>query len=125
MKALRPGYILPSAALTVPSRMLGRYALLERVPEVGDLVYGRIISIGQHQSLENKHGRIHEIHDGTRAIFVFGNRYAPDAFEGVVPSTPAREVDLLARSGMIGTMRTKNSNTKDPSADRDPRLPCR
>jgi hypothetical protein len=115
MKALRPGYILPSAALTVPSRLLRDYTPLDRAPELGDLVYGRIVSIGQHQSLENKHGRIHEIHDGTRGIFVYGNRYAPDAFEGVVPDVAAGEVDLLARSGMIGAMRVKNSMTKDPT----------
>jgi hypothetical protein len=82
---------------------------------MGDLVYGRIDYVGEHSSLENKHGRIHAITDGSRAVFVYGNRYAPDAFEGVVPERFERAADLLARSGMIGRMRVKNSSTKDPT----------
>jgi hypothetical protein len=55
------------------------------------------------------------IQDGTKAIFVFGNRYAPDFFEGLVPEELQQEVDLLARSGMIGIVKTKNSQMKDPT----------
>ena len=66
MKKIRPGYILPSAAITVPPRLVRQYEpSLDRAPRVGDLVYGRIQYIGEHSSLENKHGRIHEIHDAT------------------------------------------------------------
>ena len=46
---------------------------------------GRVVYVGQHGSLENKEGRIHMIGDGSRAVFVYGNRYAPDAFEGLIP----------------------------------------
>ncbi len=55
------------------------------------------------------------IHDGTKAIFVFGNRYAPDFYEGVVPDKITEEVDLIARSGVIGIVKTKNSLIKDPT----------
>ena len=65
--------------------------------------------------MENVSGRIHMIHNGTRAIFVFGNRYAPDYYEGLVPTTMMEEVDLLARSGMIGIVQSKNSMIKDPT----------
>jgi hypothetical protein len=82
---------------------------------VGDLVYGRIHVLGQHGSLENKHGRIHEIHDGTRAVFVWGNRYAPDAFEALVPDRATDEADLVARSGIISRMVVKNAEMKDPT----------
>lgn len=116
MKSIRPGTIVPSAALTVPSKSVRFYDPdLQQAPRVGDMVYGRVNYIGQHGSLENKHGRIHAINDGTRAIFVYGNRYAPDAFEGVVPERFSREVDILARSGVIGEMRIKNSAVKDPT----------
>jgi hypothetical protein len=66
-------------------------------------------------NLENKSGRLHNINDGSRAIFVYGNRYAPDHYEGVVPERPAVEVDLRARSGVVGDMRQKNSALKDPT----------
>jgi hypothetical protein len=55
------------------------------------------------------------IHDGTKAIFVFGNRYAPDFYEGLVPGEMTDEVNLLARSGVVGVVKTKNSMIKDPT----------
>jgi hypothetical protein len=115
MKKIRPGFILPSAAFTIQPRQIKGFDKLDRRPQVGDLVYGRIKYVGHHGSLENKQGRIHMVGDGTRAVFVYGNRYAPDAFEGVVPEAPRGEVDLLARSGLVGQMRLKNTATKDPT----------
>jgi len=115
MKRIRPGFILPSAAYTISPRQVKRFVPQEGVPRVGDVVYGRITHLGQHGTLENKQGRIHLATDGTRAVFVYGNRYAPDAFEGVVPDVAMSEVDLLARSGVVGVMRQKNSAVKDPT----------
>ncbi len=114
-KKIRPGYLLPSAAYTISPKQIRLYEMLDRTPLPGDVVYGRVTSIGQHGSLENKQGRIHQINDGVRAVFVFGNRYAPDAFEGFVPETAVTEADVLARSGMIGQVREKNIQMKDPT----------
>ena len=58
---------------------------------------GKVTRIGQHSGLENKNGRIHVINDGSKGVFVFGNRYAPDHFEGYVPDTNLTEVDMLAQ----------------------------
>jgi len=115
MKKIRPGFILPSAAYTIQLRQVKHYAKLDKPPEIGDVLFGRVSYIGEHSSLENKEGRIHMINDGTRAVFVYGNRYAPDAFEGFVPPENVPEVDMLARSGMVGIMREKNTATKDPT----------
>lgn len=113
MKKIKPGYILPSAAFTINRKQIVYRDFIDKKPEAGDLVYGSIVYIGQHKSLENCHGRIHSINDGTKAIFVYANRYAPDAFEGLVPDETTREVDLLTRSGMIGRLVHKNSNVSD------------
>ena len=115
MKKIDKGFILPSVALTVKRSQVKYYVPSDKPPEIGDIVYGRICLIGQHSSLENASGRIHMIHDDTKAIFVFGNRYAPDYYEGLIPEKMTEEVDLLARSGMIGTAKTKNSLIKDPT----------
>jgi hypothetical protein len=88
---------------------------MDKVPVAGDVVVGTVTRIGQHDSLENVSGRIHMIHHGTKAIFVFGNRYAPDFYEGLVPDEMTEEVDLLARSGIVGIVKTKNSMIKDPT----------
>ena len=115
MKKICPGYILPSAAFTVTKKHIKYYDFLDKSPEVGDVVYGRISRIGQHSELENKYGRIHKISDGSKAAFVFGNRYAPDYYEGFVPDMMKSEVDLLARSGVIGEVTFKNASIKDPT----------
>jgi hypothetical protein len=115
MKKIARGFIFPSAALALPRRQVKFYIPLDKRPQPGDVVYGMVSRIGQHSSLENTYGRIHMMHDGSKAIFVFGNRYAPDFYEGLVPDKMTEEVDLIARSGIIGIMRTKNSMIKDPT----------
>ena len=115
MKRIKPGFILPSATLTIALKQIRHYQTLDKLPEPGDMVYGEVERIGEHSTLENKSGRIHIIRNGSKAIFVFGNRYAPDYYEGIVPHEPLPTVDLLARSGMIGLVKTKNAIRKDPT----------
>lgn len=115
MKKINKGFILPSAAFTIKRSQIKFYEFFDKRPQIGDVVYGIIQRIGQHSSLENAFGRIHMIHDGTKAVFVFGNRYAPDFYEALLPDKIADEVDLIARSGIIGNVKTKNSLIKDPT----------
>ena len=115
MKRMKSALLLPSAALCISRKQLRYFDRIDKPPEVGDLVYGQIRSVGFHSTLENKEGRIHVVNNGSRGVFVFGNRYAPDAYEGVVPNHLPREVDLLARSGMVGEVRQMNANIKDPT----------
>lgn len=113
VKKIPAGCLVPSAALTI--KRARWYALLDKPPQAGDAVYGKVVRLGQHSTLENRSGRIHAMNDGTRAIFVYGNRYAPDHYEGIVPDGPRSEVDMLARSGVVGEVRVKNSAIKDPT----------
>ena len=115
LKKIPGGFILPSAAFTLKNRQIRFYTFSNKPPQPGDLVYGVIRRLGQHSSLENAFGRIHIIHDGIKAIFVFGNRYAPDFYEGLVPAEMTNQADLIARSGIIGAVKTKNSMIKDPT----------
>ncbi len=108
-------YILPSAAYTINRKHIKYYEFQDKTPEIGDVIYGKITRLGQHTELENKSGRIHRINEGSTAIFVFGNRYAPDFYEGFVPTTMTTQVDLLARSGIVGNVRVKNSSVKEPT----------
>lgn len=115
MYKITKGFILPSAAFTLKPGSIKYYKNLDHAPQPGDVVYGQIFRIGQHSTLENVSGRIHVIHNGSRAIFVYGHRYAPDYYEGFVPDDSRQEVDLLARSGIIGKVKTKNTLIKDPT----------
>jgi hypothetical protein len=115
MQKIPKGFIHPSAAFVLGRNQPRFLRPPEGRPRSGDVVYGSIERIGEHSSLENSSGRIHAIHNGTCAIFVFGNRYAPDYYEGVVPDSFGEYCDLLSRSGVIGTVRTKNAAVKDPT----------
>lgn len=115
MRKITKGFILPSAAFTLKPAHIKHCKTLNRIPEPGDVVYGQIVRIGQHSTLENASGRIHNIHNGSKSIFVYGHRYAPDYYEGFVPEDSSLEVDLLARSGIIGKIKTKNTLIKDPT----------
>lgn len=115
MNKISKGFIHTSAIINLTRNQFKLYKYFEKSPEIGDLVYGEILRIGQHSELENVSGRIHTIHNGTKAIFVFANRYAPDYYEGLIPDSLETEIDLLSRSGIIGLVKTKNSLIKDPS----------
>jgi hypothetical protein len=108
-------YILPSAAYTINRKQIKYYSFQDKQPEIGDVIYGKITRLGQHTELENKSGRIHRINEGSTGIFVFGNRYAPDYYEGFIPTTMTTKVDLLARSGIVGNVQVKNSSISEPT----------
>jgi len=112
------GYIVPSAAFPIQSSLVESYVPTDARPKPGDVMYGRIATLGHHRELENKNGRIHRLTDSTTALFVYGNRYATDAFEAFVPDEPMDYADLVARSGVIGRVEVRNSRVMAPTTVR-------
>ncbi len=115
MKKIKKGYVLTSSAYTLTPKMLRNYKEIKKKPKIGDVIYGEITTIGEHNSLENGQGRIHTIHHNSKAIFVFGNRYAPDYYEGIIPKDYIKQVDLLARSGVIGKVISTSGKVISPT----------
>lgn len=116
MKKIRQNCIIPSAAFSVPKKLIRQYDYFpERAPRMGDLMFGEVSQLGFHTTLESTSARIHIIHGRTRAVFVFGNRYAPDHYEGLVPEKAGDGVDLLARSGLVGEMKCQNERISTPT----------
>jgi len=107
--------IIPSSMPGVNKRNVLYYKVDNKKPELGDVIYGEVDRIGQHQSIENKNGRIHKIYSGDRLIFAFGNRYAPDYYEALIPDKFKEEVDMIARSGIVAEVVSKNNQKKDPT----------
>lgn len=107
--------IVPSAAYGLSTKHLKHYKSIDKAPEHGDVVYGQIERIGQHQSIESKTGRIHRVYSGDKNIFVFGNRYAPDYYEAMIPDKITDFVDMVSRSGVVSKMINKNNKIKDPT----------
>jgi len=54
-------------------------------PSPGDLVLARVSALGQRQTLQSGNGRKRRLWPGDEIVVAYGERYAPDFFEAVVP----------------------------------------
>jgi hypothetical protein len=44
-------YILPSAAFTISRKQIKQYTFLDKQPDNGDVIYGKVTRLGQHIEL--------------------------------------------------------------------------
>jgi len=77
-------------------------------PQSGDLVMAEIIKVGQHQRIELGTGRRSNLVPGDRVILCYGNRYAPDQFEGYVPKDLG-PCQMVAAGGIAAWQKSKHS----------------
>lgn len=68
-------------------------------PRPGDVVLAEVGVIGQHARLESPAGRRATLFEGDEVLLAYGNRYAPDQFEGRVPDDLG-PLHLLAAGGI-------------------------
>ena len=109
MEKIKSNCIIPSSAFSVPKSLIKQYdASIKKSPEVGDLVYCEISELGHNRSVESRLARLHTINIGTHSVFVFGNRYAPDMFEGLVPDSIGDHIDLFSQGGVVGEVKVQN-----------------
>ena len=80
----------------------------------GDLVIGRIMSVGSHPRVQLADGRPSDLYEGDLIVVACGARYASDQFEGVALLS-AEGSDLLAGGGCLGQMRQKHARMKAPT----------
>jgi hypothetical protein len=80
-------------------------------PRAGDLVLARVVQLGQHQKLESPHGRRAQLYEGDEIIVAFGERYAPDQFEAVVPEDIG-SCDLVAGGGVAGKVISRHARMR-------------
>ena len=83
-------------------------------PNVGDLVLARVQEIGQHERIELANGRRARMFAGDEIVVVYGNRYAPDQFEAIIPDTLA-SCHLVAAGGIASLLLSKHDSMKDPT----------
>lgn len=95
---------LPSEAKLIAGRA---------APRPGDLVLARVDAIGRHTKLELVSGRRAVLHVGDEILVVYGDRYAPDQFEGLTPPD-LRPCHLVAGGGVAATV-TQISGSRKPT----------
>jgi hypothetical protein len=70
-------------------------------PRAGDLVLARVDAIGHHSTLQLPSGRRKTLFPGDEIVVAYGNRYAPNQFEAIVPKTLG-PCQLVAAGGVAG-----------------------
>jgi hypothetical protein len=74
-------------------------------PKAGDLVLARVTAIGQHADLQLPNGRHRHMFLGDEIVVAYGNRYASNQFEAVVPETLG-PCHLVAGGGIAARARS-------------------
>ena len=83
---------------------------LDRAPQIGDVVYGKVVSVAYPPKIETTDGYQENLETGEKIVFVCGERYAPDALEGLLPKSFDNNVDLFCRAGLVGDTKSINTN---------------
>ncbi|BAN68010.1 P-loop NTPase family protein [endosymbiont of unidentified scaly snail isolate Monju] len=81
-------------------------------PRAGDLVLAQVVHVGHHKRIEQPDGRRAHLFAGDEILLAYGNRYAPDQFEVVVPSDLG-ECDLVAAGGIAAQVVSQHRNTSE------------
>ena len=81
------------------------------VPQPGDLLLARVEALGQHKHLELANSRRATLFEEDEIVVAYGNRYAPDQFEGIVPDNlgPCR---LIAAGGVAARFLNKHERIR-------------
>jgi dethiobiotin synthetase len=80
-------------------------------PRPGDLVLAEVICIGQHKRIERVDGRRATLFEGDEILVVYGDRYAPDQFEALVPADLG-PCDMVAAGGIAAQVTRKSDKVR-------------
>jgi hypothetical protein len=86
----------------------------QHTPRSGDLILATVTELGHHRHLESPNGRRAQLYVGDEIVVAYGERYAPDQFEAVVP----RELGpchLAAGGGIAAKMLARHARTRKPT----------
>ena len=83
-------------------------------PRAGDLVLARVDAIGHHSGLQLADGRRRTLFVGDEIVVAYGNRYAPNQFEAVVPKTLG-PCQLVAAGGMAAKALSWHASISKPA----------
>jgi len=85
------------------------------VPRPGDLVVATVTELGQHKRIELRDGRRAHLFPGDRILVAYGNRYAPDQFEAVVPAR-LEPCCLVAAGGVAAKVLCRHESMSEATA---------
>jgi hypothetical protein len=83
-------------------------------PQAGDLCLARVTRLGQHRHVELVSGRRAALTVGDELILAFGNRYASDQFEALIPQS-LTDCHLVAAGGIASMVVSRHVNMRLPT----------
>jgi len=96
-----------------------RVVLDATAPKAGDLLLARVDAIGYHSGLQLPEGRRKHLFVGDEIVVAYGNRYAPNQFEAVVPKTLA-PCHLVAAGGIASKALSWHASVTKPATQITP-----
>lgn len=84
------------------------------VPKPGDVALAKVQKIGHHKRLELSNGRRARLFKGEKVLLCYGNRYAPDQFEAIVPESLGSS-HMAAAGGIIARVLSRHGKMKRPT----------
>lgn len=87
---------------------------VDRDPIANDVIVGRVVALGRNESVELSCGRKAELHLGDIMVGAFGNRYATNQFEGVIPKRMAY-YHMLSQGAVIGQVVSASQMIGNPT----------
>ncbi len=103
------------ATRRIPANIDDLYIDSRTPPKAGDLVLAKVRRLGQHKRIELPNGRRARMFVSDDIVVVYGNRYAPDQFEAIVPEDLG-PCHLAAAGGIAGQMIYKHDAVRKPTA---------
>jgi len=113
-EAVRSTLRISYALRRVPTSHFHRLLPRPDVPQVGDVVVARVLSLGKNMALDLTGGRRCKLHPGDLIAGVFGNRYATLQFEGYARSN-GDHCDPLSAGRLCGPVASKHDTVPEPS----------
>lgn len=98
----------------VPQHDICSIICSDAAPKIGDLVFAVVDKIGSHPKIELPNGRRAALSAGDMILVVYGNRYAPDQFEAVMPRN-LEACHLVAAGGIASTKISKHDSMANPT----------
>jgi hypothetical protein len=105
---------MPYAVRRVPRKDMAALLTGSVRPRAGNLVLARVEKLGQHSHLELTSGRRARLFVGDEIVLTYGNRYAPDQFEAVVPDSLAA-CHMVAAGGIASMALSRHGKMSSPT----------
>jgi len=94
----------------VTSTIINKEIKKTYVPKAGDIAIFKVKEIGKHTRIQSANGNNKYILSGDLIMAAFGNRYATEQMEGLIPNSYHNTYHILGQGGAVGIL--ENIHTK-------------